>query len=142
MLRSLVKTGQKTDGQQIQKTLGQSRPSVFGLAPGSGAVIHSDFADSVSVGGGQDRDKPMHFAVQFDVIKNLSPVDLEATVVIVEFDPGQPADQFVEHFRRQGFADRIVANFFPTADQIVLICPSFPAAWGLRWDRPEDPHPS
>src|SRR5439155_16130270 len=90
----------------------------FGSAIAARPMVYDDFPDAKSARSRHDRDKAVHFTVQADLAKHLSPVAFHAAVVVVEMDPGHEANQSVEHAAWPDLVPRIEAELLPPADDV------------------------
>ena len=89
--------------------------------------MHDLFADSFETGLlGQERDEPVHFAVNLDAFDHLVAVGFQAAVEVVQLDSGSQPRRAVEEFTRQRLPDRIEPALFPSADQVVSLFGNHP----------------
>src|SRR5699024_8820503 len=118
MHRPLPVAREENDRQQIQETLGQTRPAVFGRAPRPGMMLDRQFADPESLGAGQDRCEAVQFAVETDRRCDLAAVGLEATIEVVQWHAGGHTNGPVEDLARCCFTEWILATLLPAGNEI------------------------
>src|SRR6188768_3721353 len=99
MLRPLLEAGKKINGEQVEKSLHDTRHAVLRAAKLASPVVHDNFADLPAAGRRQDGHEPVQFAIQPHFVEDLAAVALEAAVVIVQADAGEHADEPVEYAR-------------------------------------------
>ncbi len=104
--------------EQVEEATQETVEAILRSAVLSRTVANDDLANLESSRGREDRDEPVHLAVEMQIAHQIPGHRLHAAIVIVEFDAGQAADESVEHAARQHLVPRIVADLLPAADQI------------------------
>ena len=67
----------------------------------------------------------MEFAEQANRLGDFAAIALEPTVVIVQLDAAEATEHAIEDAAGQHFVPRVMANGFPTADQVVAFVDLF-----------------
>ena len=99
-------------------------------------MLDDDFADAKALGRGQHRHEAVQLAVQPDLVHHFAAIGLQAAVVVVQLHAGQPADQPVEHSRRQHLVPRVVPLALPAADDVEAFVELGEQVWRSRPGRP------
>ena len=81
-------------------------------------MFYNDFTDRPTASRRQHRNEPMKLAVQPQLVKDLSPITLESTIVIMKLDAGQSTDKLIENARRINLVPGVVSLLLPTAGRI------------------------
>ena len=120
--RAFAEFRHEHDRYQIQVPFDHAFPAELRHPVLACAVLDDLLPDLPETGAfGQQRNKPVHFAVNFDAFDHFIAVGFQAAVEVVQADTRSGASTEVEEFARQGFAQRIVALLFPTAHQVVAL---------------------
>src|SRR5262245_33811281 len=101
MLWPLAETGEKLHRQKVQESFDKSSDPILRTPEFSWPMIDDDFSYAKSTRRCQHRHKPVQFAIQPHLVKNLAAISLHPAVVIVQPYASHPPDQPVEHPRRQ-----------------------------------------
>src|SRR6056297_3154197 len=116
--RALSVIGQEIDGQQIQKSFHNAADAIFRRTMFTWPMMHDNFADGPAARGCQHRHKPMHLAIQVNLVENLAAVALKTTVVIMQLDTCQTPYEPVKDARWSDLVPRVMAHLLPAADHI------------------------
>ena len=69
--RPLIESGQESNGEQVKESFHQTADSIFRITMSARPMIDDQFADAKPSGVRQDRDEPVEFAVDADLLRNL-----------------------------------------------------------------------
>src|SRR5262249_39663209 len=114
-------TGQEQHGQEVQESPPEPGRAELGPPVAPGAVMHGDLGHLEAAPRREHRDEAVKLAVQADLLHDLSPVDLEAGVEIVEPHAGEPARHPVEESGRPGLGARILTILLPAGYEVDAI---------------------
>src|SRR4051812_30398076 len=81
-------------------------------------MLDLDLADTEPSAGGQHRNETVQFTVEPHLAKHLGAIALHPAIMVVQTDPGYPADQPVEDPAGADLVPGIVAGALPTADHV------------------------
>jgi hypothetical protein len=95
-------------------------------------MMHLHLRHLEAAGVRQCRDEAMKLSVQPDLARHVVAVCFQAAVVVVQPDPGPPADDGVEYPAGQAPPPRVVAFTFPATDQVVAVIERFEQPRQLR----------
>ena len=112
--RPLPVLGEKRHREQIQKPLDQSRPPVLRRPPATRMMPDGKLADPEAFGMSQHRGEPMQLTIQPDGANDVSAIDLEPAIEIVQWHTGDRADGGIEDAAGKGLPQRILTPLLPT----------------------------
>ena len=81
-------------------------------------MLDRRLADAKPARRGQHGHEAVQLAVEPNLVNHVAAKRLQAAVVVVQLDAGEPADQAVEHLRRPPLVPGIVAIDLPAADDV------------------------
>ena len=85
----------EADQDQVEHDVEGAAEAVLGPAGGPGPVVDHQLGDPGALPGGEDRDEPVHLAVEPDPLEHLAAVGLHRAAEVVERDAREPGDQAV-----------------------------------------------
>src|SRR5690606_11453346 len=101
------------------QTLEDPRDAVLRDAELARTVMDGDLRDAVAPRRGEHGYEAVQLAVEVNVGEGFAAVGLEAAIVVVEVDAGEPARQGVEAERWPAFVPGVFAVDLPTTDHVV-----------------------
>eukprot|EP00913_Durusdinium_trenchii_P028378 g26606.t1 len=123
VLRPLTESREKLHRQQIEEAPQKPSDTILRIAVLPLPMMHGNFRHFESAGMGQYSDKAVKFAVNANFPGHFGSKQLEAAVVIVQFQSGQPADQPVEHLTGIHLVPGVEPPLLPAVDDIETFVP-------------------
>src|SRR6266567_7644523 len=113
---------QETDSNQVKKYAEGTRDSVMRNSAFTVHVANRHFADGRSVRGRQRRNKPVQFAVKWNLFQNLAAIRFERGAEVVNIHTAKFSHQPVGAARRNAAQPEVVdADFAPAAYDVVAL---------------------
>ena len=91
----------------------------------AGVVLHDDFTCLVTFEGGERGNHAVHVTIHGETFNHFTPVGLEATIVVVEFDVNELAYGSIEHSAGENFVPWVMALLLVTGDDVVSLSQFF-----------------
>src|SRR5690606_35019356 len=121
---SLAELPDEHNGHDIEETVHHALPAKFTVSEFSGLMLDNLFTNTGKSGPfGNNGDVAVHLTVHFDIFNYIEFIGLQTAVKIMQSDTACHTGNKIEKLRRQGFADRILAVFLPTAHQVEVFFP-------------------
>ena len=86
---------EEADQDQVEHDVERPAQAVLGLAGGAGPVVDDLLGDPRPLPGGEDRDEPVHLAVEPDAFEHPAAIGLQRAAEVVQRDARDPGHQAV-----------------------------------------------